>query len=71
MKRSKLNIAVTGIVSLVAILASNRLSVVHGQDKKAPGTGFAAVPGQKGGQDVAMTLGVAIMQPSDRSLTHI
>src|SRR5579864_1215494 len=52
MKRSKLSIAVTSMVSLVAILASSRLSVVHGQDKKAPGAGFAAVPGQKGGQDV-------------------
>src|SRR5262252_10816221 len=52
MKRSKRNIAVTSIVSLVAILASSRLSDVHGQDKKAPGAGFAAIPGQKGGQDV-------------------
>jgi DNA-binding beta-propeller fold protein YncE len=34
------------------ILVSNRLGVVEGQQKKAPGEGFAAVPGLKGGHDV-------------------
>ena len=52
MTGTKLNIAVAGVISLAAILLSNRLGAIQGQTKKVPGEGFAAVPGQKGGQDV-------------------
>src|ERR1700721_2791962 len=47
-----LHIVVTGVVFVAAISVNNRLGVVHGQEKKLRGAGFAAVPGQKGGQDV-------------------
>src|SRR6476659_3549182 len=52
MKGKTLNIAITGVVCLTAILLSNRLGLLNGQEAKVPGSGFAAVPGQKGGQDV-------------------
>ena len=52
MKGKTLNIAITGVVCLTAILLSNRLGLLSGQEAKVPGSGFAAVPGQKGGQDV-------------------
>src|SRR3974390_829724 len=52
MPDKKLNIAITGTVSLVAILVSSWIGVIHGQTKQLPGERFAAVPGQKGGQDV-------------------
>src|SRR6201987_5172293 len=34
------------------MLLRNRLGLLSGQEEKVPGSGFAAVPGQKGGQDV-------------------
>jgi hypothetical protein len=52
MKERTLKIAVACIALLAVILVSNRLGLVQGQQKKAPGEGFAAVPGLKGGQDV-------------------
>ena len=52
MQGKTLNIAITGAVCLTAILLSNRLGLLSGQKAKVPGSGFAAVPGQKGGQDV-------------------
>src|ERR1700756_4474908 len=52
MKGKTLNIAITGVVCVTAILLSNRLGLLSGQEAKVPGSGFAAVPGQKGGQDV-------------------
>src|SRR5262245_66180122 len=45
-------IAALGIALSAIVIVSNRLGVVEGQPKKTPGEGFAAVPGQKGGQDV-------------------
>jgi DNA-binding beta-propeller fold protein YncE len=45
---------VLGFISgalLVAILLSNRLGIVQGQQRKTPGEGFAVIPGLKGGQD--------------------
>jgi hypothetical protein len=47
-----LKIATVCMMLLAMILASNRLGMVLGQQKKTPGEGFAAVPGLKGGQDV-------------------
>ena len=47
MKLRVLNAALTGIILFAAIVASNRLSVVHSQ-KSAAG----AIPGLKGGQDI-------------------
>lgn len=43
-------IAISAAV-MVAILLSNWLGVVRGQQAKTPGEGFAVMPGQKGGQD--------------------
>ena len=51
MKSRTLKIVAVCVVILAAILLSNRLGVVQGQQKKTPGEGFAAVPGAKGGQD--------------------
>ena len=45
------SVLITCVISLTAIVVSNRLGVLQGQEKKTPGVGFAAVPGQKGGQD--------------------
>ena len=40
-------------IALFAVIVLNdRLGTVEGQQKRAPGQGFAAVPGLKGGQDV-------------------
>ena len=47
-----LKIAAVCVVVLSVILLSNRLGIVQGQQRKAPGEGFAAIPGLKGGQDV-------------------
>jgi peptidylamidoglycolate lyase len=46
-----LKIAAVAVALLAALLLSNRMGVVEGQQKKMPGEGFAAVPGLKGGQD--------------------
>src|SRR5690348_9099168 len=51
MKRTLTVVAVCAAF-LAGILVSNRLGLVHGQQKKLAGEGFAAVPGLKGGQDV-------------------
>jgi hypothetical protein len=51
MKLRVLNAAVTAIALFAAIVASSRLSVVHGQQNAAR-EGFAAIPGLKGGQDI-------------------
>ena len=51
MKRRVLNATVAEIALFAAIVANNRLSVVHGQ-KSTPGEGFAAIPRIKGGQDI-------------------
>src|SRR5215204_7241868 len=40
-----------GTALVAAILVSNRLGVVEGQQRRTPGEGFAAVPGLKGGHD--------------------
>ena len=37
---------------VAAGLALFAAGILQGQQKKTPGEGFAAVPGQKGGQDV-------------------
>jgi hypothetical protein len=55
MNRRVLQVVGAGIVLLGTIVVTNRLSVVEGQQRSAStssGTGFAAVPGLKGGQDV-------------------
>ena len=52
MKREALKLAVIGIALLATGLVSNRIGLLQGQIKKVPGDGFAAVPGQKGGEDV-------------------
>ena len=52
MKKRMVKIAAVAMVLLAVILVSNRLGMVQGQMKKTPGEGFAAVPGQKGGEDV-------------------
>ena len=52
MKREMLKLAVIGMTLLAIVLVSNRLGMVQGQMKKVSGEGFAAVPGQKGGEDV-------------------
>jgi hypothetical protein len=46
-----LNTVAICVAVLAAVLLSNRLGVVEGQQKRTPGEGFAAVPGLKGGQD--------------------
>src|SRR5262245_37695665 len=52
MRVRTIKIAAAVIALTAAILVSNRLSTVEGQQpKKMPGEGFAAVPGQKGGND--------------------
>jgi hypothetical protein len=40
------------IALFAVIVVNDRLGTVEGQQKRAPGQGFAAVPGLKGGQDV-------------------
>jgi DNA-binding beta-propeller fold protein YncE len=52
MKREALKLAVISIALLATGLVSNRIGLLQGQIKKVPGDGFAAVPGQKGGEDV-------------------
>src|SRR5262245_22515488 len=52
MKSRTMNTLAVCIAVFAAILVSNRLGVVDGQQKKTAGEGFAAVPGLKGGQDV-------------------
>ena len=52
MKKRMVKIAAVAMVLLAVILVSNRLGMVQGQMNKTPGEGFAAVPGQKGGEDV-------------------
>ena len=52
MKRRTLSVVAVCVAGFAAILLSNRLGVVEGQQKKTPGEGFAAIPGLKGGQDV-------------------
>jgi hypothetical protein len=47
-----LPVLATGTITLAVSLVSNRLGVVHGRQKKAPGEGFAVFPGTKGGQDL-------------------
>src|SRR5260370_34874477 len=52
MKRETLKLALIGMALLAIVLVSNQLGVLQGQVKKVPGEGFAAVSGQKGGEDV-------------------
>ena len=52
MKSGTVKLAAVCIALLAAVLVSNRIGMVQGQQKKTPGEGFAAVPGLKGGQDV-------------------
>ena len=53
MKGRTINIAAVCIAVFAVILMLNdRWGTVEGQQSKAPGGGFAAVPGLKGGQDV-------------------
>jgi len=52
MKERTLKIAAVSIALLAVILVSNWLGIVQGQQKKLPGEGFLAVPGQKGGEDL-------------------
>ncbi len=52
MKRELLRLGVFGMAILAVLLVSNRVGVLQGQMKKTAGEGFAAVPGQKGGEDV-------------------
>jgi hypothetical protein len=52
MRRTALQLAVACVIVAGVVLVTNRLSVVEGQQRTAPGSGFAAVPGLKGGQDV-------------------
>ena len=52
MKRKMLKLAAMSMAVLAVLLVSNRVGVLQGQMKKTPGEGFAAVPGQKGGEDV-------------------
>ena len=40
------------VVSVTTLLVTDWLGTVEGQQASVPGAGFAAVPGQKGGQDV-------------------
>ena len=51
MKRT-LSVAALVVAFGAGLLVSNYVGTVEGQQKKAPGEGFAAVPGQKGGHDV-------------------
>src|SRR5260370_8714185 len=51
-ERERVKVAVMGMALPAIVLVSNQLGVLQGQVKKAPGEGFAAVPGQKGGEDV-------------------
>ena len=46
-----LTIAGVCIALIAVLLVTNRLGTVQGQQKKAAGEGFAAVPGLKGGND--------------------
>ena len=52
--RTNINFRAIGIALLaVTLLLNDRMgTAVEGQQTKLPGTGFAAVPGLKGGQDV-------------------
>src|ERR1700729_1104355 len=52
MKRETLKFAVAFMTLLMIVIVSNRVGVLQGQTKNVPGEGFAAVPGQKGGEDV-------------------
>src|SRR5690348_3324434 len=52
MKGRTLKIAAVSVAFLAVIVVSNRLGIVQGQQKKTPGEGLAAVPGQKGGEDL-------------------
>jgi hypothetical protein len=51
MKLRTLKIIAVSATFVAAVVLSNWLGVVQGQQKKVPGAGFAAVPGLKGGQD--------------------
>jgi DNA-binding beta-propeller fold protein YncE len=51
MKSQTLKTAVVCAAILTAVLISNHMGVVQGQQKKTPGEGFAVFPGAKGGQD--------------------
>src|SRR6266545_2086773 len=50
--RRTLKIAAGCTALFAAILLNSRPGILLGQQKKTPGEGFAAIPGQKGGQDV-------------------
>ncbi len=50
MTKESLRVGAACVGLVAVVLVTNRLTVVEGQQK--PGTGFAAVPGLKGGQDV-------------------
>ncbi len=52
MKREMLKLAAMSLTILAVLLVSNRVGILQGQMKNTPGEGFAAVPGQKGGEDV-------------------
>jgi hypothetical protein len=51
MTTRSLNAAAICIAFIAGLLVSNQIGVLQGQQKKAPGEGFAAVPGEKGGND--------------------
>ncbi len=52
MKPGTQKFAAVCIALLAVVLVSNRVGRSQGQAKNLPGQGFAAVPGQKGGEDV-------------------
>src|ERR1700722_16584326 len=52
MKHETLKIVATCTTLLAIVMVSNRIGNLQGQTKNLPGEGFAAVPGQKGGEDV-------------------
>src|SRR5690242_7062854 len=51
MTRRALTVAAIAMAFVAGLLVSDRIGTVQGQQKKTPGEGFAAVPGQKGGND--------------------
>jgi hypothetical protein len=54
MSKRTLTIAAVLASLLVIVFVGNRLNRVEGQEvrEQVPGAGFAAIPGQKGGQDI-------------------
>ena len=52
MRARTLKIAAVCMALFGVILVTNRLGILQGQQQRAPGEGFAAIPGLKGGHDV-------------------